>query len=204
MSTREQTEALLAVVDDYRARECRRLLEEAQQEAQALTEQAYTEARRRVHHAVVAERERAVNRVQAAQAELQTARRRHRQRTLLTLLDAAWGRLEEELVTRWREPETRKVWVDHLLAEALRQLPAGRWSIVPPPFWSIREQREVEERLVARLGEPPQILPNAKVRAGLRITYGATSLDGTLEGLLSGRKGVEARLLALLSEVETP
>jgi len=200
MTLRERASALLGVVDEYRDRECRMVVERAQYEADALALRAHREARQRVHQIVAAERQRATTAIRAAQAELQTARRHYRRRRDLALLDLAWPRLEAALQRRWEEPEPRRQWVDDLVGAALQRLPAGPWTLTHPPSWPAAERDAVVAQVAAACGQPPGLIADEGIGAGLLITGGTTTLDGSIAGLLADRSAVAARLLALVEE----
>jgi len=200
MTLRERASALLGVVDEYRDRECRMVVERAQYEADALARRAHREARQRVHQIVVAERQRATAAIRAAQAELQTARRHYRRRRDLALLDLAWPRLEAALRRRWEESEPRRQWVDDLVGAAIRRLPAGPWTLSHPPSWPATERDAVAAQVTAGGGEPPALIADEEIGAGLVIISGTTTLDGSIAGLLADRSAVAARLLALIEE----
>jgi hypothetical protein len=203
MTLQQRAAALLRVVEEYRERECRTILERAHYEAARLEAHAHAEARQRVHQAVVAERRRARDTLRAAQAEVQTERRRHRQRRDLAVLELAWPELRAALGRRWAEPTARQRWVDGLVTEALRRIPGGPWTISHPPTWPAAERDAVATSLAAASGQPPTLVVVAEIDAGLRMTCGATTLDGTSDGLLADRATVGGRLLALLQADES-
>lgn len=200
MTLRDRASALLGVVDEYRDRECRTVLERAQYEATTLARRAHAEARHRVHQIVVAERQRATAAIRAAQAELQTARRHYRRRRDLALLERAWPRIEAALRQRWEEPEARRRWVEDLAGAAIQRLPAGPWTLTHPPSWRATERDAVVAQVTAACGEPPRLIADEEMGAGLLITSGTTTLDGSIAGFLADRSTVAARLLALLEE----
>jgi|GEM_PF-418662 len=203
MTLRERATALLGVVDEYRDRECRTVLERAQYDATTLARRAHAEARQRVHQIVVTERQRATAAIRAAQAELQTARRHYRRRRDLALLDLAWPRLEAALRQRWDEPEARRRWVEDLVGAAIQRLPAGPWTLTHPPSWPATERDAVVAQVATACGQPPRLIADEEMAAGLLITSGTTTLDGSIDGFLADRSTVAARLLALLDE-ESP
>jgi hypothetical protein len=200
MTLRDRAAALLAVVEEYRERECRTILERARYEAAKVEARAHAEARRRVHLAVVAERQRAAAALRAAQAELQTERRSHRHRRDLALLELAWPRLRAALERHWADPVARRRWVAGLVSEVLRRIPAGPWTVLHPPAWPAAERDAVLASLTAAGGPPPEPVAAAEIGAGLRLTSGTATLDGTVDGLLADRPAVAGRLLALLNE----
>ncbi len=201
MTAADQEQALIAVVDDYRARECERLRREAEAKAAALLREAWREARRRVHRAAVRERERATARIRAAQAELDTRRRRHQQRLGWVMLKAAWTPLENALLNRWGAEDTRTHWIQATVERALISMPRGRWMIQHPSDWSGAERAAVDAVLALRgADQAVDFQEDASMRAGLIISSGGTSLDASLAGLLGDTAALEARLLALVSQ----
>jgi len=198
MTLRERAAALLDVVDEYRDRECRMVLDRAHYEAATLARRAHAEARHRVHQIVIAERQRATAAIRAAQAELQTARRHHRRRRDLALLDLVWPRLEAALQRRWDAPAARRRWVDDLVAAAIQRLPAGPWTLTHPPSWPPTERDAVVAQVTAACGAPPRLVADEEMGAGLLVTSGTTTLDGSIGGLLADHPAVAGRLLALV------
>lgn len=203
MNLAEREASLLRLVAEYREQECRRLLDAARAEAVALVAATYQRERAHLHERMVAERRRAHGRIQAAQAERATRERWLTERAHADLLAAAWPRLSEALLARWREPRSRADWVASHLDEALRALPRGRWSVRHAPEWGEEERREPVRRLVEALGEAPRLQTDGGLAAGLVIASAGAVLDASLAGLLRDRARLEARLLALIEAAET-
>lgn len=189
---------LLALVQAYRRQECERLLAQAQAEARAIVAQGRGEARQRVHRAVEEEKSWTRSQLAAAGAHLQTVGRRHQQEQTSALLAAAWERLGSALRQRWREPALRRAWIEELLRQAHEALPGGAWEIRHPQHLTEDELQGIRERVSALAGEPPQLLGDAQVTAGLRIGAAGVVLDGTLEGLIGERTRLQGELLAAL------
>lgn len=189
---------LLALVQAYRRQECERLLAQAQAEARAIVAQGRGEARQRVHRAVEEEKSWTRSQLAAARAHLQTVGRRHQQEQTSALLAAAWERLGSALRQRWREPALRCAWIEELLRQAQEALPGGAWEIRHPQHLTEDELQGMRERVSALAGEPPQLLGDAQVTAGLRIGAAGVVLDGTLEGLIGERTRLQGELLAAL------
>ncbi len=197
MSLGQQEQALLALVEEYRAAECSRLQAEAETEAAALLHSARREARQRVHHAVERARERAALRIRGGEAELDTRRREHRQRLGWALLSIARGQLEEALMSRWSRADSRRSWIEAAAARALASLPAGPLMVVHPPDWPESERSTLVSRARDR---EVSFRVDPGLRAGLFISSGGTSLDATVAGLLADTQAVDADLLAGLGE----
>lgn len=196
MNTDSNVQAMLALVESYRKQECERLLAQAQAEASTVVAQARHQARARVHQAVDEERLHARKQLVAAEAQLQTVRRRHLQQQTTALLAAAWERLGSALQTRWRTPDTRRAWIEKLMRDAFEALPQGAWEIGYPPDLPANDLQRMRELLAARLAAPPAFCADRQLTAGLRIRAANVILDGTLQGLIKGRAQLQGELLA--------
>jgi len=199
MTVAEQEQALTAIIDDFCASQCAAIRARAQQETDALLEQAFREARRMVHQAVSAEREHASAIFRSVRAGLQTEHRRQAQQQNMALLETARRLLETEIQRRWHDTDARNAWVAATVRQAQGQLPSGPWEIVHAPDWPAPERRDVAASVTEHA---PHFTSDDKLRAGLAISAAGVRLDATLEGLLSDRTAVGARLLALLLEQE--
>lgn len=199
MKIEEREQGLLKLVEDYREGECRALLKAAESEAAELIRAAYGRERARLHERVIAERAQARARVHAARAERDTRERAGADRANARLLELAWPLLCEALLQRWQDPDARRAWVRHAADQALKSLPHGRWRVRHPPGFESADRTELVETLVAGLGSEPSLVTDGSLAAGLIIEGGEARLDASLEGLLSDRTRLEARLLALMA-----
>lgn len=199
MKLEEREQGLLKLVEDYRETECRALLEAAEAEADELIRAAYRRERARLHERVIAERAQARARVHAARAERDTRERAGADRANARLLELAWPLLREALLERWQDPDARRAWVRHSAEQALRSLPHGQWRIRHAPGWERGDQEEITETLVAGIGCEPSLVADGSLAAGLVIEGGEAKLDASLDGLMSDRTRLEARLLALMA-----
>jgi hypothetical protein len=202
MNTGEREKGLLKLVEDFRERECRRILEEARAQARDLLHQAYRRERSHLHDRVVAERSRAQARIQAARAERSTRERRATERTSVDLLVAAWPRVRAGLLARWEDPSQRRRWIAGYLQQALRMLPRGLWTVRHAAGWADAERSGAAVELAEALGQAPRFETDGSIEAGLIVSSGGAVLDASLEGLLADRPRLEARLLALLEGAE--
>lgn len=192
-----QVEALLQLIKDYRERRCREILEHAHAEAATAVKHAHRDARVRMHKAVEEERVRSQEKIVSTQAQLQTQRRQRQQQADAALLREAWGALQGQLVTRWQDTHSRRVWVGALVRQARALLPAKKWRIEHPVGWHTQEALGPDSELDGRSeGESPAFVEVPEISAGLRIRVGEACLDGTPAGLLASRSEVEAELLS--------
>lgn len=200
MTLERRTQALLDLVEGDRCTQCERILDEARARASALLAQAHADARIRMREAFAEERQRAHERVAAAQATFQTRRRLHEQRRAADMLALGWRRLPDALHQRWRDPETRRMWVDAIVAMARSTLPRTPWRIAHGPDWPIAEQRHLSARLAADFDAAPALVADAGITGGLKITAGGNVVDGTVAGLLDDCVEVGAQLLRHLEQ----
>jgi hypothetical protein len=197
VSLEARTQALLDVVETDRKRRSNAIIGEARARAAATVAAAHAEARARVRSAFEEERRRSEAQVAAAQARLMTRRRLHEQRRAENLLAAGWREFPTALCDRWRRPECRQSWIETVIVEARKVLPAEGWRIVYAPGWSDGE-RAAFAASVPTPGEPPELALDEGARAGIRVSAGGNVIDGTLAGLLADRAEIGARLLRTL------
>lgn len=193
--TSSDLSAFLTIVERDRAARCQAILRDAETRAAELLRAARSDARRRVSTAVRDDRARGRQRIEAARAELSTRERRLQQEVAATLLSRAWDRLRTELALRWERAETRAHWVGNLTADAVRLLPAGTWTIQHPAGLDPGELEPLARAAAEVGGAPPSLEAHEEIEAGVRVQAAGATLDGTPEGVLADRPGVEGRLL---------
>ncbi len=188
--------ALLELVEAQRQRKCSAALAAAHEQAATIMGQAHRAARQYVRSQLEAGRESARQQIHAAEARCATLQRRQRQQQDQALLAQCWPMLQSALAKRWQDAAQRSAWCEAVVARALHVLPHTAWVIFHPAD-SLAAEHDIA-KLSAKLQSPPQFQPDSAIRAGLRIAANGTVLDGTLDGLLSDRSAIEARLLAHL------
>lgn len=203
MNLEERAKGLLKLVETYRARECREVIDRARAEAREILRRAWRRERDHLHTSCEAERSRARALIQAARAERATRARTSGDRLNARLLALAWPRLKTRLEGRWQDPRGREAWVAQALAAALRVLPVGQWTLRHASDWVAPEQASpcmaLAEQLAGRGAPAPRFMADPGVSAGLVVECGAARLDASLAGLLQDRPRLEARLLALMA-----
>jgi hypothetical protein len=208
MNLQQRTDALLALVEQYRAARCAQLLAPAQAQADAILRGARGDARRRVHTTVTEERRRLARDVTAAQARLATERRVLAQRRAKLLLGAGWSALRAALQARWSDPAARRTWIASHLNRALSALPHGGdvcWRVLVPAGLPRDERAALLAGLSASGVTRATCDEDPSVDAGLRVVAGANVLDASLDGLLADRATLEGRLLqAVAPEAPAP
>jgi hypothetical protein len=203
MNTEERERELLALVDTYRERECRRLTDDARRRARELLKRRFETERAALHERVTAERSRAQGLIQSARAERATRERRRSEQSDAAMTVAAWPLLRVALRGRWRNARTRGRWVDSAVERSLALLPAGAWTIRHAPDWPPGERSDIEHELASRLPEPVRFEPDPTLEAGLVVSCSGAVLDASLDGLTRDRGRIEARLLALWHAADT-
>lgn len=198
MRLEDRKMALLRLVDEYRDKECRQILDAARAEAAERVARAYRKERAHLHERVVSERGRADVRIQAARAERATRERRSSERAHTELLETAWPHLRARLLARWLESAGRRAWTRRYLLQALELLPQGPWHLRHAAHWSEPERREATRDLDSGLAVPPEFEIDDSMQAGLIVECEGAVLDASLDGLMRDRARLEARLLALL------
>jgi vacuolar-type H+-ATPase subunit H len=198
MTLERRAQALLDLVEEDRCRQCDAIIGEARARAAEVLARSHADARARMRELFADERQQARERVDAAQARLQTRSRLHEQRRAADMLALGWRRLPEALLARWRDAGQRQCWVDAVTAIAIRVLPRTRWQIVHGPDWAVTEQRALCVRVTPAPDLAPTLIADAGIAAGLKIAAGGNVVDGTLAGLVSDRTEVGARLLRYL------
>lgn len=198
MTLERRTQALLDLVESDRARRCESIIAAANSEAQTILKEAHAEARSRMRLAFAEERARYAAGVAAARARLQTQRRLDEQQRVGALLALAWDKLPDALTRRWHDADARRPWTGSVAAAALTCLPHAAWRVIHAADWPADEQREFVERVISKVGMPPQIVADSTLRAGIKSEAGGNVIDATLGGLLADRAEVGSRLLHAL------
>jgi F0F1-type ATP synthase membrane subunit b/b' len=200
LTLEQRTAALLALVEEYRARRCAELLEPAQEQARSLLRNARAEGRQRVHTTIGEARQRLASEVGAAQARRATDRRLAEQRHAVRVLQEAWSALREALRARWRDEQARREWLDAHMARALRVLPRERWHLEFVAGWPEAERQALAARIAAAGVADASWQERQDIDGGVRIRAGNNVVDATIDGLLADRAALEGRLLDLLQE----
>lgn len=199
MTCQARAQALLALIERDRTNRCAAILDAARDAARVLLAEAHRRARERVRAAYAEERDRRSARVAAAQAELSTRLRAAGQQRSRALLARAWARLPVALEWRWLDAEARERWVEDAITHALRVLPPGVWRIEHAPGPTENEKATLASELRTK-GIHVSLSEIDSLRAGLRVSAGSTAIDNTLDGMLSDREEIGARVLALIED----
>ncbi len=191
-------EALIELIAETRNARSADILDQAHEQARTRIRATFKEARQRVTRALEEERTRARSLLAVNAARLETHNRQRYQDAVQHMLSRTRHRLGAALCSRWELPDSRRLWLDNLLQQALQKLPAAAWKIDHPVGWDVTEINHWNEKIQQRTGSAPTLQPDAKMPAGLYIQAGGASLDGSLNGLLADERAVQAKLLAQL------
>jgi hypothetical protein len=200
MNIDEREQRLLELVREYEEQECRELLDKARADASALLGQSARRARSVLHARILSERANVRERIHAAHAERDTRLRVSAEQANLELIALAWPRLQAALKARWDDADGRSVWVATVVQQAQARLPDVAWTIRHPPDWPRSEWLALAQRLAVEQAQPVRFVADGALTAGLVIESEGASLDASLGGLLSDRRRLEARLLAVLAQ----
>lgn len=191
-----QVDSMLGALKAEGDRRCREIEGAASRKAEQLLAESRDRMRKRMHKAVVQERQRRETAMLDVRHRIETARRRSVQRHYREFLRAASPMLAAEMEARWRDKESRRSWCEMAIGEAADRLASEPWTVEHPGGWSAEDTRWIERAFAARELPKPELLEDTGVAAGLRIRLGPACLDATADGLMAGIAAVEGRLLA--------
>jgi F0F1-type ATP synthase membrane subunit b/b' len=191
-----QVQRLLEIVADYQQQQCSALLDQAQRQSQHIIRQAYRNARLRLHHDIQDRRQQMQQELAAAHAKQHTLLMQQRYRADQEFLNQAWELLAEKLRERWRDPQQRQLWVQSVIAAALKVLPGQQWEIAHPQDWPQAERDNFKKTVNSRSGLQISFNSEPAFTAGIRISADGAVADGTLQGLMADRGRIESEILA--------
>jgi vacuolar-type H+-ATPase subunit H len=191
-----QLDHLLEVVNNHRDERCDKIRSEAHQHAREIVRQAYRDARQRLHRDVQESRQQMQRSIASARAKQKTQARLHKQQEDLQFLDMAWRQLHDMLATRWRSSDTRESWVEKIFLQACQALLENSWQVEHPVEWPDSEKSRLSEQIREHTGNPPDMRPADDISAGIRISSGGASVDGSISGLLADRLRIDSELLS--------
>lgn len=198
MDASHSTAALLALIEEDRARRCAEIESQAAQAAAAALRKARSTARARVREALVHERRRLRDGLSACEAALATETRLHDQRRFRALLDETWKRLPAVLAARWAEAGSREAWVEHIVSCAREVLAPGQWTFVHGAGWTAQE-RDATASLLMETGISARFVEDAARGPGVEVRADGNRVDGTAAGLMADAGELGARILENLA-----
>ncbi|MBF0272713.1 MAG: hypothetical protein HQL98_11695 [Magnetococcales bacterium] len=189
---------MLALIEQKRLTEHERILHQAQNEAAILIAEAHRKARARMRDMVNRERHVMEQALRRARSQEETERRNHALSVDNRHLEQARSALDQALLERWREPESRKLWITSTVERAMAFLPTGEWEIHHPSDLDPSEWQMVEKRLLESGLPKPQAVMDASLQAGMRLGCQGAWVDGSAAGVVANRLSIDAGLLALM------
>ena len=196
----ETLEHLLGIVVESREKRRQQVRDDAQQQAKEITRLAYTKGRTRMHHHIDALREKYRVRVTAATARNQTLLRRQHQKEDRATLDVAWPLLREAMLVLWKDPDSRRNWLEAAIASASSSLKQQDWHIEHPQDLSEADVKWIKHTHIHGKGREGKLVASADIDAGIRIILNGTVVDATLDGLLKQKTAIEAILIARIKQ----
>jgi len=193
---KETLEHLLGVVVESREKRCQQVRDDAHQQAAEIIKQAYSKGRTRMHHHIEALREKYRSRVSSANARNQTLLRKQHHKEERAILDVAWPQLREAMLALWKDPDSRRTWLEAAIASASSRLKQQDWHIEHPQDLSEADVKWIEHMHIDGKGRAARLVASGDIDAGIRIIVNGTVIDATLEGLLKQKTAIEATLIA--------
>jgi len=195
-----QVQRLLEIVEEYRKQQCDSLLTQAQQDSSQIVRQAYREARIRMHQDIQDSREHMRNELSGARAKLHTLMMQQRHQADQRFLEQSWKILADKLQARWQQPKLRKAWVEKIVANAIKMVPGKDWLVEHPQDWTSNEQKQLRAQVNDKYTGQLKFIKLPEMTAGIRIKTDGATIDGSLQGLMADRTGIESIFLAQCRE----
>lgn len=195
-----QVQRLLEIVEAYRKLQCDTLITQAQQDSQQIISHAYQDARARLHQDIQDSREHMRSELSSARAKLHTMMMQQRHQADQRFLEQSWKLLVDKLQARWQQPKQRQEWVNKIVLNAIRMVPGKDWLIEHPQDWSKSEQKQLRSQVNDEYTGQLKFSNVAEITAGIRIVTDGAIIDGSLQGLMADRTGIESIFLAQCRE----
>ena len=130
-----QVESVIGALKSQQDRRCREIEVAAGHRVEQLLKDSRSRMRRRVHTAVVEERQRRETALLDARHRIETSDRRKLQHQYRQFLHDSVPLLAEELGERWRDEASRRSWCEMVIGQAADRLAAEPWTIEHPAGW---------------------------------------------------------------------
>ena len=190
-----QSDALAREIEQQLKDETGAVIAAAERDARDVIAQARTAARGRLHDAIAELRREGDRRLARANAQVETEARGEAQRQAARAVTEALPLLTEALSERWREPQSRRLWIVGLVKLCDARLRRGAWTVTHPPGWAVNEQREFTTALGAGDGLKVAFEADKNLISGLTISADQAVLDATPRGLLADLRNIAGLLL---------
>lgn len=191
-----QVQQLLELIERTKTDKITLVREQANKEAQSLLKQAFNSAKIKVRADIKASRQDMEKEIKIAHAHMETLAKQARYQAEEKVLDKAWDLLEKALLRRWMQETSRKAWIERVSSSALQYLLEATWNVTYAPGWSEAERMQWQQDLQTRNIRIAEFREQADLQAGLVVHAGLAVVDGSLQGLMYDRTGLQARLIA--------
>ena len=198
--TTQTLEHLLGVVLENREQRCTDVSENTHAQAQEILKLAHTRVRARLQRHILILREKYRTSISAAQARNHILIRQRNQKADSVCLETAWPILREALLTLWKAPESRLLWINAAISNASSTLLGTDWRIEYPRDFTDEENELLKQLLRDKYGRDPELAAGNDIEAGIRILAHRTVVDATLEGVLQQKSHIEAILIARIKQ----
>ena len=196
-----QVDGMLEGIAEDRDAQIKDILAAGRAQADEVIAAARAAGRRRLRESLRDERSRMERQIQQESAGLATAARVRRLRIQRDRLERGHALAAEALRARWREPDTRRQWIETAL-EACEVLEPGLWRVTQAAGATADDVERLSAGIAELAGQPPEVAEDDALDGGLRIFAPDVCLDVSIDGLLRDREQVEGLLLATLLELE--
>jgi hypothetical protein len=190
-----QSDALAREIEMQLKDETSAVMAEAKRAAREVVAQARSAARKRMHEAIVELRREGERRLARGRAQIETETRAAEQRQAAYAVSAAMPLLTEALVERWRDPQSRKLWIEGVAELCRGRLRRGTWTVTHPAGWPAQEQKEFATAVAAGEGLKVGFEAGKGLVAGLIVSADQAVLDASPRGLLGDPHGIAGMLL---------
>ena len=135
-----------------------------------------------MHRHVNELREKSRARIASANARNQTLLRQQHQKEDRALLDVAWPLLREAMIALWKEPDSRRDWLQAAVQSASSRLRDNGWHIEHPRNLTEEDVKLITHMLPNGKSKHTKLVATDTIDAGIRITIEGTVVDATLDG----------------------
>ena len=100
----------------------------------------------------------------------------------------------------WQQPKQRQEWVSKIVLNAIKMVPGKDWLVEHPQDWGKGEQKQLRSQVNDEYTGQLKFANVTEITAGIRIVTVGAIIDGSLQGLMADRTGIESIFLAQCRE----
>ena len=86
------------------------------------------------------------------------------------------------------------------MANAIKMVPGKDWLVEHPQDWTSDEQKQLRTQVNDKYTSQLKFIKVSEMTAGIRIKTDGATIDGSLQGLMADRTGIESIFLAQCRE----